>query len=116
MHDIFRAAPFFILIALIVPGCRPAGVPDVCVHKISRRLLDGMKEPAAEDVRYRVVIRLSDSTGVKNSVPAVVIDSKAVATGSLTAEEIRRLCVLEQVEFIDLPRQYHPSEQHEGNL
>jgi len=116
MHDMFRATQFFILIVLTVSGCRTAGVPDVCVQKISRRLLDEMKEAPPGDARYRVVVRLSDSAGVKNSVPALVIDTKAVATGSLTAEEIRRLCVLEQVEFIDLPKQYHPLEQHEGNL
>jgi hypothetical protein len=107
-----RAKQLIILVVLVVSACRTGAVPDVCAPKISRRLLDELKEEGSHGTRYRVVIKLSDSTGVANTVPSLAVDSKVAATGLLTAEDIRRLCVLEQVEFIDLARRFHPLEQH----
>ncbi len=110
-----RAKQLCFLILLGTAACRDVGVPDVCHQKISPRLLNELSDAGVKEKTYRVVIRLSDSTGITQVVPSVTIANNAVATGFLTAAEIRKVCVLRQVLFIDLPKRYHQLEQKQGN-
>ena len=100
------------LILLGVIACRDMSVPDVCRQKISPRLLNELSDAGDEEKKYRVVVRLDDSTGVKEVAPSISIANNSVATGFLTAAEIRKLCVLPQVQFLDLPKRYRKLEQN----
>ncbi|MGA7162327.1 MAG: hypothetical protein WBZ48_15125 [Bacteroidota bacterium] len=99
------------LVLLGIVACRDVGVPDVCVQKISARLLHELSNTGVNESKYRVIIRLRDSTGLTQVVPSITIASTSLATGFLTASEIRKVCVLSQVLFVDLPKRYHPLEQ-----
>lgn len=99
------------MLLLSTPACRNAAAPDECRQKISSRLLNELSEAGVKGRKYRVVIKLLDSTGIVETVPSVNVASRAAATGLLTADEIRRLCVLNQVQFIDLPKLYRKLEQ-----
>ncbi len=112
MFDTARAKRLCILVLLGTAACRDIGVPDVCRQKISPRLLNELSDTSVKEKKYRVVIRLSDSTGVRSVAPSIAVASNSIATGSLTAAEIRKLCVLQQIQFIDLPKQYHKLEQN----
>jgi hypothetical protein len=89
-------------------GCRDVSIPDLCRQKISPRLVNELSSASAAERSYRVVITMTDSIGVKDAVPALSVASPSVATGLLTAAEIRTLCSLNQVRFIDYSKQYHP--------
>ena len=88
-------------------ACRDVGVPDVCRRKISPRLQEELSDTSDKEKQYRVVIQFSDSAGIVQAAPSISIASKSVGTGFLTAAEVRRLCELQQILFIDLPKQYH---------
>jgi len=100
------------LLALIEP--QPAGRQRSghCRQKISPRLFHELSETGGNEKQYRVVMRFSDSTGIVQVAPSISIASNSVATGFLTAAEIRKLCALQQIQFIDLPKQYHKLEQN----
>ena len=101
------------LLALIgTAACRDVSAPDICRQKISPRLLHELSDTGGNERQYRVVMRFSDSTGIVQVAPSISIASNSVATGFLTAAEIRKLCVLQQIQFIDLPKQYHKLEQN----
>ncbi|MGA9408363.1 MAG: hypothetical protein WBW71_14605 [Bacteroidota bacterium] len=106
-----RAKQLCFLILLGTAACRDVGVPDVCRQKISSRLLNELSDAGVKEQMYRVVIRLSDSTGITKVVPSITVANNSIATGFLTAAEIRKVCVLRQVLFIDLPKRYHQLEQ-----
>ena len=112
MFDKARLTRLCFLALLGTAACRDVGVPDVCLQKISSRLLHELSNAGDNDTKYRVILRLSDSTGVTQVVPSITIATKSLATGSLTAAEIRKVCVLSQVVFVDLPKRYHLLEQH----
>jgi hypothetical protein len=107
-----RTKQLCLLLLLGTAACRDATGTDVCRQKISVRLLDDLSTSDAAQKKYRVVIRLSDSTGIRDVAPTIAIANNAIATGFLTAAEVRKLCVLHQVLFIDLPKQYHQLEQN----
>ena len=112
MFDSLGAKQLCMLVFLGAAACRDVGVPDGCRQKISPRLLSELSEARGNKEQYRVVIRFSDSTGIVQAAPSIHIAGNSVGTGSLTADEIRKLCVLQQIQFIDLPKQYHKLEQH----
>jgi hypothetical protein len=89
-------------------GCRDVSITDLCRQKISPRLINELSSASAAERSYRVVITMTDSIGVKDAVPTLSVASPSVATGLLTAAEIRKLCSLNQVRFIDYSKQYHP--------
>ncbi len=95
-----------------IAACRDVGVPDVCRQKISQRLFNELSDALANERKYRIVIRLNDSAGVAEAVPSLTVANNAAATGSVTAAEIRKLCILRQVIYIDLPKQFHKLEQN----
>jgi len=112
MFEMARAKQLCFILLLGTAGCRDVGVPDVCLQKISLRLLNELSNAGVKEKEYRVVIRLSDSTGITQVVPSITIASNSIATGFLTAAEIRKVCVLRQVLFVDLPKRYHQLEQN----
>ncbi len=112
MFDSVRVKQLCILVLLGTAACRDVGVPDVCRQKISPRLLNELSDAGVKEKQYRVVISFSDSTGIRNVVPSITIASNAVATGFLTADEIRKLCVLQHIQYIDLPKRFHKLEQN----
>jgi hypothetical protein len=112
MLDAFRVKLFCLLVLLSSAACRDVGVPDGCRQKISSRLFNELSNTGVKERKYRLVIRLNDSAGVTEAFPSVTVANKAVATGYLTAAEIRKLCILRQVLYIDLPKQYHKLEQN----
>jgi hypothetical protein len=112
MFDTVRAKQLCLLVLLGTVACREVAVPDICRQKISPRLLHELSETGGKESQYRVVIRFSDSTGIGQVAASISIASNSVATGFLTAAEIRKLCVLQQIQFIDLPKQYHKLEQN----
>lgn len=112
MFDTGQAKLLCVLILLGTAACREVVVPDVCRQKISPRLLNELSSAGVKDKKYRVVMRFTDSTGISQVAPSISIASNAVATGFVTAAEIRKLCVLRQVQFIDLPKRYRKLEQY----
>ncbi len=111
MLDSSRAKQLCVLLLLGTAACRVVGVPEVCRQKISPRLLNELSNAGVKEQKYRVVVRLSDSTGITQVDASLSVANNSVATGFLTAAEIRKVCVLEQVLFIDLPKRYHEMEQ-----
>jgi hypothetical protein len=112
MFETARAKQLCLLALIGTAACRDVSAPDICRQKISPRLLHELSETGGKEKQYRVVIRFSDSTGIGQVAPSISIASNSVATGFLTADEIRKLCALKQIQFIDLPKQYHKLEQN----
>jgi hypothetical protein len=112
MFDGARAKQLCFLILAGIAACRDVGSQDACRQKISPRLQNVLLDSGSTEKLYRVVIRLSDSTGVSQVAPSISIAGNSVATGILTAAEIRKLCILQQILFIDLSKQYHKLDQN----
>jgi hypothetical protein len=112
MSGTARARLLYVVFVLFSAACRDIGGEDVCAKKLSPRLLNEISTPGFKDKEYRVIVRFSDSTGIREVIPSITIDSKSIATGFLSAAEIRKLCSLNQVQFIDLPKRYHTLEQN----
>jgi hypothetical protein len=112
MIDTCRAQQICLLLLLGIAACRDVGIPDVCRQKITPRLLNEISDTSVKEKKYRVVITFSDSTGIAKIAPSISIASNSVATGFLTAAELRRLCVLQHVQFIDLAKRFHKLDQN----
>ena len=112
MADTVRAKQLCLLVLLGTAACRDVSAPDICRQKISPRLQNELSDTGDNEKQYRVVIQFSDSTGIAQAAPSISIATTSIGTGFLTAAEIRKLCALQQIQFIDLPKQYHKLEQN----
>jgi hypothetical protein len=112
MADTVRAKQLCLLVLLGTAACRDVSAPDICRQKISPRLQNELSDTGDNEKQYRVVIQFSDSTGIAQAAPSISIATTSIGTGLLTAAEIRKLCALRQIQFIDLPKQYHKLEQN----
>ena len=100
---------FICLLAIAATvACRDLSIPGDCRKKISARLLQELTDDGSKREKYRVVVRLTDSSGIREIVPSISIANNVIATGFLTSDEIKKICVVENVEFIDLEKQYYP--------
>ncbi len=55
-----------------------------------------------------VVLSLNDTTGIRAVIPKIVIANAAVATLSATSSDIRTLCSLKQILYIEISKQFFP--------
>jgi len=110
MSGASRIGLLCVLVLICTAACRDVGVSEGCRQKISPQLINELSISRARERKFRVVIRLNDSAGLTGAVPSVTVANKTAATGYLTTAEIQELCILRQVLYIDLPRQFHKLE------